>query len=419
MSKYKHYYLTSESVTEGHPDKVCDYISDSILDACLEQDQESRVAVETFISKDKVVVAGQIVTEGHPDKVCDYISDSILDACLEQDQESRVAVETFISKDKVVVAGQITTNAIIDIEKIVRSKLKEVGYTDKNINMDYETCSVDINITKQSNDIAIGVDYGGAGDQGIMFGYATDESDDYMPYPISIAHKLSKRLAEVRKNGEMPYLKSDGKIQVTVEYVNDMPMRIDTILISAQHSKDTDIYTLQKDILEKVVFEVIEPDMIDIETKFYINPTGRFVIGGAVADTGLTGRKIIVDTYGGTARHGGGAFSGKDGTKVDRSASYMLRHIAKNIVANGLARRCEIQVSYSIGVKEPLSIYIDCFGTNRIPEWLIIKIIKERFDLTPQGIIEYLKLKEPIYSKTSNYGHFGREGFTWENIIQI
>lgn len=372
MNKYKHYYLTSESVTEGHPDKVCDYISDSILDACLEQDQESRVAVETFISKDKVVVA-----------------------------------------------GQITTNAIIDIEKIVRSKLKEVGYTDKNINMDYETCSVDINITKQSNDIAIGVDYGGAGDQGIMFGYATDESDDYMPYPISIAHKLSKRLAEVRKNGEMSYLKSDGKIQVTVEYVNDMPMRIDTILISAQHSKDTDIYTLQKDILEKVVFEVVEPDMIDIETKFYINPTGRFVIGGAVADTGLTGRKIIADTYGGTARHGGGAFSGKDGTKVDRSASYMLRHIAKNIVANGLARRCEIQVSYSIGVKEPLSIYIDCFGTNRIPEWLIIKIIKERFDLTPQGIIEYLKLKEPIYSKATNYGHFGREGFTWENMIQI
>ena len=217
----------------------------------------------------------------------------------------------------------------------------------------------------------------------------------------------------------MPYLNSDGKVQVTVEYVNDMPMRIDMILISAQHSKDTDIYTLQKDILEKVVFEVVEPDMIDIETKFYINPTGRFVIGGAVADTGLTGRKIIVDTYGGIARHGGGAFSGKDGTKVDRSASYMLRHIAKNIVANGLARRCEIQVSYSIGVKEPISIYIDCFGTNRIPEWLIRKIIKERFDLTPQGMIEYLKLKEPIYSKTTNYGHFGRKGFTWENIIQI
>ena len=372
MKKYKHYYLTSESVTEGHPDKVCDFISDSILDACLEQDKESRVAVETFISKDKVVVA-----------------------------------------------GQITSNAKINIENIVRERLKEVEYTDSSINMDYKTCKVDINITKQSNDIAIGVNDGGAGDQGIMFGYATDESEDYMPYPISVAHKLSKRLAEVRKNGEMPYLKSDGKVQVTVEYVNDAPIRIDTILISAQHSADVDIHTLQKDILAKVVFEVVEPDMVDIETKFYINPTGRFVVGGAVADTGLTGRKIIVDTYGGIARHGGGAFSGKDGTKVDRSASYMLRHIAKNIVANGLARRCEIQLSYGIGLREPLSIYIDCFGTNRMPESIIIQAIKKRFDLTPQGIIEYLKLKEPIYSKTTNYGHFGREGFTWEELVQI
>lgn len=370
--KYKHYYLTSESVTEGHPDKVCDFISDSILDACLEQDKESRVAVETFMSKDKVVVA-----------------------------------------------GQITSNATIDIENIVRSKLKEVGYTDKEVNMDYKTCSVDINITKQSNDIAVGVDDGGAGDQGIMFGYATDETKNYMPYSISLAHKLSKRLTEVRKNGEMPYLKSDGKVQVTIEYVNDTPIRIDTILISAQHSVDIEQHILQKDILEKVIFEVVEPDMVDIETKFFINPTGRFVIGGAVGDTGLTGRKIIVDTYGGIARHGGGAFSGKDGTKVDRSASYMLRHIAKNIVANGLARRCEIQISYGIGVKEPLSMYINCFGTNRIPEGLIIQTIKRKFDLTPNGIIEYLKLKDPIYSKTTNYGHFGREGFTWEEIIQI
>lgn len=370
--KYKHYYLTSESVTEGHPDKVCDFISDSILDACLEQDKESRVAVETFISKDKVVVA-----------------------------------------------GQITSNATIDIKKIVREKLKEVGYTDKEVNMDYKTCDIDINITKQSNDIARGVDVGGAGDQGIMFGYATDESDDYMPYPISIAHRLSKQLTEVRKNGKILYLKSDGKVQVTVEYVNDMPMRIDTILISAQHSVNADLHVLQKDLLEKVIFEVVEPDMVDIETKFYINPTGRFVIGGPLGDTGLTGRKIMVDTYGGIARHGGGAFSGKDGTKVDRSASYMLRHIAKNIVANGLARRCEIQISYSIGVKEPLSIYIDCFGTNRMPESLIIQAIKQRFDLTPNGIIEYLKLKEPIYAKTTNYGHFGRDGFTWEEFTQI
>ena len=372
MKKYKHYYLTSESVTEGHPDKVADLISDSILDACLEQDRNSRVAVETMLSNNRVAVA-----------------------------------------------GQITSNAIIDIEDIVRKTLKQVDYTDKEVNMDYRTCVVDVNITKQSNDIAMGVNTGGAGDQGIMFGYATDESEDYMPSPISIAHKLSKRLAEVRKNGEMPYLKSDGKVQVTMEYLNDFPFRIDTILISAQHSKEVDLETLQKDILQKVIGKVIEPDLVDIETKFFINPTGRFVIGGAVADTGLTGRKIIVDTYGGVARHGGGAFSGKDGTKVDRSASYMLRHIAKNIVANGLARRCEIQMSYGIGLNEPLSIFIDCFGTNRIPEGLIIKIIKERFDLTPQGIIEYLKLKEPIYSKTTNYGHFGRNEFTWEEVIQI
>ncbi len=364
-------------------------------------------------------LTSESVTEGHPDKVCDFISDSILDACLEQDKESRVAVETLISKNKVVVAGQITSNAVLDIENIVREKLKEVDYTDENINMDYKTCTIDINITKQSNDIAMGVDDGGAGDQGIMFGYATDESEDYMPYPISVAHKLSKRLSEVRKKGEISYLKSDGKVQVTVEYVNDIPIRIDTILISTQHLSDIDIPTLQKDLIEKVIFEVVDSDMVDIETKFYINPTGRFVIGGAVADTGLTGRKIIVDTYGGIARHGGGAFSGKDGTKVDRSASYMLRHIAKNVVANGLARRCEIQMSYGIGIKEPLSIYIDCFGTNRIPEGLIIKLIKERFDLTPEGIIKYLKLNKPIYSKTSNYGHFGRSEFTWEKIVQI
>lgn len=364
-------------------------------------------------------LTSESVTEGHPDKVADLISDSILDACLEQDRNSRVAVETMLSNNKVTVAGQITSNAQIDIEDIVRKTLKQVDYTDKEINMDYKTCVVDINITKQSNDIAIGVNTGGAGDQGIMFGYATDESEDYMPSPISIAHKLARRLAEVRKNGEIPYLKSDGKVQVTIEYLNDFPFRIDTILISAQHSKDVDLETLQKDILEKVVSKVVESDMIDIETKFFINPTGRFIVGGAVADTGLTGRKIIVDTYGGCSKHGGGSFSGKDATKVDRSASYMLRHIAKNVVANGLARRCEIQMSYGIGLNEPLSIYIECFGTNRVPEGLIIKIIKERFDLTTQGIIEYLKLKEPIYSKTTNYGHFGREGFTWERLVQI
>ena len=372
MKKYKHYYLTSESVTEGHPDKVADLISDAILDECLKQDKESRVAVETLISKDKVVVA-----------------------------------------------GQITSNATIDIEKIVREKLKEVGYTDSKINMDYKTCDVEINITKQSNDIAMGVDYGGAGDQGIMFGYATDESEDYMPYPISIANRLAKQLSEVRKNGKIPCLKSDGKVQVTVEYVNDEPFRIDTILISTQHSENVDIEILQKDILKKVIMPIVKEDMIDVETKFYINPTGKFVLGGAIADTGLTGRKIMVDTYGGMAHHGGGAFSGKDGTKVDRSASYMLRHIAKNVVANGLARKCEIQLSYAIGVREPISIYIDCFNTNRVPEWLIIKLIKSKFDLTPQGIIEYLKLKEPIFSKTTNYGNFCREGFTGEEFVQM
>jgi S-adenosylmethionine synthetase len=364
-------------------------------------------------------LTSESVTEGHPDKVADLISDAILDECLKQDKNSRVAVETLISKDKVIVAGQITSNATIDIEKIVREKLKEVGYTDSKINMDYKTCDVEINITKQSNDIAMGVDYGGAGDQGIMFGYATDESEDYMPYPISIANRLAKQLATVRKNGEIPYLKSDGKVQVTVEYVNDEPFRIDTILISTQHSENVDIEILQKDILKKVIMPIVKEDMIDVETKFYINPTGRFVLGGAIADTGLTGRKIIVDTYGGVAHHGGGAFSGKDGTKVDRSASYMLRHIAKNVVANGLTRKCEIQLSYAIGVREPISIYINCFNTNRVPEWLIIKLIKSKFDLTPQGIIEYLKLREPIFSKTTNYGHFGREGFTWEEFVQM
>lgn len=367
----------------------------------------------------KYYLTSESVTEGHPDKVCDLISDSILDACLEQDENSRVAVETFISNGKVVAAGQITSNAIIDIEKIVREKLKEVGYDDARYNMDYRTCDIDINITKQSGDIAMGVDVGGAGDQGIMFGFACNETDSLMPYAIDTAHKLSQKLAEVRKNGIIPYLKSDGKVQVTVEYLNDIPFRIDTILISTQHTEDIDMDELENDIIEYVIKPVVEDDMVDVETKILINPTGRFVVGGAVADTGLTGRKIIVDTYGGYARHGGGAFSGKGGTKVDRSASYMLRHIAKNIVANGLARKCELQISYGIGIEEPLSIYVDCFGTNIIPEGDIIRIIKVSFDLTPKGIIEYLDLKQPIYAKTTNYGHFGREGFAWEEIKQI
>ncbi|MDO5555712.1 MAG: methionine adenosyltransferase [Clostridia bacterium] len=364
-------------------------------------------------------LTSESVTEGHPDKVCDLISDSILDACLEQDCESRVAVETFISKGQVAVAGQISSNAIIDIERIVREKLREVGYDNAEFNMDYKTCNILINITKQSNDIAMGVDNGGAGDQGIMFGYACVETDNLMPYAIDTAHRLAEKLTEVRKKGIIPYLRSDGKVQVTVEYINDFPFRIDTILISTQHLDGINIDELENDIIEKVIKTTIEDDMIDSETKFLINPTGQFVIGGAVADTGLTGRKIIVDTYGGYAHHGGGAFSGKDATKVDRSVAYMLRHIAKNIVINGLSRKCEIQASYGIGIAEPLSIFIDCFGTNRIPECDIIKIVKTKFDLTPKGIIDYLDLKKPIYAKTSNYGHFGRECFTWEKVKQI
>ena len=364
-------------------------------------------------------LTSESVTKGHPDKVADLISDSILDEYLRKDKNSRVAVETMLSNGKVTVAGQVSSNGQVDIEKVVRDTLKKVGYDDAENSMDYSKCKIEINITKQSEDIALGVDDGGAGDQGIIFGYATDETEEYMPYPIILAHKLSKKIDEVRENNILPYLKSDGKVQVTVEYVNDMPIRIDTILISVQHSKEVELIQLQKEILENVILETVDPEMLDIETKFYINPTGRFVIGGAIADTGLTGRKIIVDTYGGIARHGGGAFSGKDGTKVDRSGAYMLRHIAKNVVANGLARRCEIQMSYGIGINKPISLYIDCFGTNRIAEGLIIKLIKERFDLTPKGIINYLKLKEPIYSKTTNYGHFGRKEFTWEELIQI
>ena len=317
-------------------------------------------------------LTSESVTEGHPDKVCDLISDSILDACLEQDENSRVAVETFISNGKVTVAGQITSNAILDVESIVREKLKEVGYDDARYNMDYRTCDIDINLTKQSGDIAIGVDTGGAGDQGIMFGYACLETENLMPYAIDTAHKLAMQLTKVRKEGIIPYLRSDGKVQVTVEYINDFPLRIDTILVSTQHQEDIAIEELENDIIEKVIKPTVDEDMIDYQTKFLINPTGKFIIGGAVADTGLTGRKIIVDTYGGYAHHGGGAFSGKDATKVDRSVAYMLRHITKNIVANGLARKCEIQASYGIGIAKPLSLYIDCFGTNKLPECDII-----------------------------------------------
>ena len=359
------------------------------------------------------------VTEGHPDKICDYISDSILDECLKQDKNSRVAVETFVSGNTVTIAGQITSTAKLEISELVREKIKEIGYDNADTDIDYRTCKIQVEITKQSPDIAMGVDIGGAGDHGIMFGYASSETKEYMPYAISMAHKLSKRLTEVRKEKIIPYLRPDGKTQVTVEYEDDKPKRIETILISTQHLENVQQEELRRDIIEKVIQEIVPNNMIDKETKIYINPTGRFVIGGPLGDTGLTGRKIIVDTYGGYARHGGGAFSGKDASKVDRSAAYMLRHIAKNIVANGYAKKCEIQVAYSIGMEEPLSIYVNTFETSDKSDEDLVNIIKEKFDLTPDGIINYLKLKEPIYTKTTNYGHFGKNDLPWEKIIEM
>ena len=367
----------------------------------------------------KYYFTSESVTEGHPDKLCDLISDSILDEYLKQDENSRVAVETFASKDKITVAGQVTSNGEVNIENLVRNVIKQVGYDNEKTDMDYRTCKIDINITKQSSDIAMGVDVGGAGDQGIMFGYASSETENYMPYAIDMAHKLAKRLADVRKENEITYLRPDGKTQVTIEYEDNMPKRIDTILISTQHLEEVTMERLKKDLIEKVINVVVPKEMMDENTKIYINPTGRFVIGGPLGDTGLTGRKLIVDTYGGYSRHGGGAFSGKDASKVDRSASYMLRHIAKNIVANGYAKKCELQVSYAIGMEKPISIWVNTFGTNKIPEEDIIKIIEEKFDLTPNGIIKYLDLNKPIYTKTTNYGHFGKEEMTWEEVIKI
>lgn len=359
------------------------------------------------------------VTEGHPDKLCDLISDTILDKCLEQDENSRVAVETFASNDKITIAGQLTTNAKIKIEEIAREVLKNIGYKGKGIDLDYENCIIDVNITKQSTDIAQGVDVGGAGDQGIMFGYANMDTQEYMPFAIDLAHKLSMRLTEARKTNILPYLGPDGKTQVTIEYDEDKPKRIETILISNQHDEDIELDIVKRDIIEEVIKKVVDPKYLDENTKYYINPTGRFVIGGPLGDTGLTGRKIIVDTYGGYARHGGGAFSGKDASKVDRSAAYMLRHIAKNVVANGYAEKCEIQISYGIGIAKPISIYINTFGTNKISEEDIKEKIEKKFDLTPDGIIKYLSLKKPIYAKTTNYGHFGKKDLPWEKVIKF
>ena len=370
----------------------------------------------------KKFFTSESVTEGHPDKLCDFISDSILDAYLEKDENSRVACETVASKGEVIVTGEITSTAEnINIEEIVRNAIKKIGYDNANTDIDYRTCKIHVNMSKQSPDIALGTndEIGGAGDQGMMFGFACDETKEYMPLPISLAHKLAKKLTEVRKNGEINYLRPDGKTQVTVEYDGDKPVRIDTIVVSAQHNEEANLDTLRKDIKEKVIDLVVPQNMLDENTKYYINPTGRFAIGGPLGDSGLTGRKIIVDTYGGYSRHGGGAFSGKDATKVDRSASYMARFIAKNIVANEYAKKCEIQLSYAIGIAKPISIYVDTFGTATIPEEEIVEKIKSNFDLTPKGIITYLDLKKPIYKETTNYGHFGKENLTWEKIIKL
>lgn len=367
----------------------------------------------------KYLFTSESVTEGHPDKLCDYISDTILDECLKQDPLSRVAVESFASKNKITVAGQLTTNAKLNFDKIVREVLKSVGYDNENADIDYRTCEVDVNITQQSTDIAQGVNIGGAGDQGMMFGYACNETDEYMPFAISMAHKLAKRLEEVRKEGIIEYIRADGKTQVTVEYEDDIPVRIDTILLSTQHLPDIKIEKLKEDIIKFVINEVIDLKYIDSNTKIYVNPTGRFVIGGPLGDTGLTGRKIIVDTYGGYSRHGGGAFSGKDATKVDRSAAYMMRHIAKNIVANELASKCEIEIAYAIGMREPLSLYVNTFGTSKFSDDELIKIIYKNFDLTPDGIIQYLDLRKPIYTKTTNYGHFGAKDLPWEKQVEL
>ena len=400
------------------------------MQECFKKKGEKNVERRLFTSES--------VTEGHPDKMCDQISDAILDALMAQDPMSRVACETATTTGMVLVMGEITTNAYVDIQKIVRDTIKEIGYTRGKFGFDAETCGVITAIDEQSSDIAMGVDKAleakehtmseeeidaiGAGDQGMMFGYASDETPEYMPYPIALAHKLSRKLTEVRKNGTLPYLRPDGKTQVTVEYdENGVPARLDAVVLSTQHDPEVTQDQIHKDI-KKYVFDAIIPEgMVDEKTKFFINPTGRFVIGGPHGDSGLTGRKIIVDTYGGMARHGGGAFSGKDCTKVDRSAAYAARYVAKNIVAAGLAKKCEIQLSYAIGVAHPTSIMVDTFGTGAVEDDKLVEIVRENFDLRPAGIIQMLNLRRPIYKQTAAYGHFGRTDIDlpWEKLDKV